>query len=184
VTGVVGAVGAVVLTAGMVADATGGRLVSGAPHTTFGTVSIDTRTLEPGALFVALRGARDGHAFVGHALERGASGLLVTRPPTEYPSGTAVVVAPDTLVALQLLGREVRRRSQAQVVAITGSTGKTTTKELAAHLIEARHRVYRSRGNFNNHIGLPLSLIELATGPEVAVVDHLIAKKLHYLRTL
>jgi len=159
-----------VLTAGMVADVTGGRLVSGSAKVTFGTVSIDTRTLEPGALFVALRGDRDGHAFVGHALERGANGLLVTEPPAGH-TPAAVVVVPDTLVALQVLGREVRRRSGAKVVAITGSTGKTTTKELTAHLLEGRHRVYRSRGNFNNHIGLPLSLIELASGPEIAVVE-------------
>ena len=78
---------------------------------------------------------------------------------------------PDTLIALQDLGREVRRRSGARVVAITGSAGKTTTKELTADLLATRFRVYRNRGNLNNHIGLPLSLTELVDAPDVAVVE-------------
>ena len=83
----------------------------------------------------------------------------------------AVIVVPDTLIALQDLGREVRRRSGAKVVAITGSAGKTTTKELTADLLATRFRVYRNRGNLNNHIGLPLSLTELVDAPDVAVVE-------------
>lgn len=169
-TGVVSSVGAFVLTAGLVAELTGGRLVSGAPDAVFAAVSIDSRTLQPGALFVALRGARDGETFAAAAVERGAAGLLVTRPP-ERAGDAAVVLVPDTLQALQALGRQARRRSGARVVAITGSAGKTTTKEITAHLLESKYRVYRSRGNFNNHIGLPLSLVELASGPEVAVVE-------------
>ncbi len=169
-TGVVLIVGAFVLTAGLVAEMTGGRLVAGAPDAIFTAVSIDSRTIEPGALFVALRGRRDGEAFAGAALARGAAGLLMTRPPADA-GGTAVIVVPDTLQALQDLGRQARRRSGATVVAITGSAGKTTTKEIAAHLLDSTYRVYRSRGNFNNHIGLPLSLVELAAGPEIAVVE-------------
>ncbi len=155
----------------MVAQVTGGRLASGSPDVVFASVSIDSRTLERGALFVALRGARDGEAFAGEAVARGAAGLLVTRHPGQLPGQAAVVVVPDTLGALQALGHEVRRRSGARVVAITGSAGKTTTKEMTAHLLDARYRVYRSHGNLNNHIGLPLSLIELGSAPEIAVVE-------------
>ncbi|HUF46883.1 MAG TPA: UDP-N-acetylmuramoyl-tripeptide--D-alanyl-D-alanine ligase [Vicinamibacterales bacterium] len=162
--------GALVLTAGLVAEVTGGQLVSGSTGEVFSSVSTDSRTLRPGAMFVALEGARDGHVFVGPALSGGATGLLVTRPP-ERPGGAAVIVVPDTLQALQRLGQDIRRRSGATLVAITGSTGKTTTREIAAHLLAARFAVYRSHGNFNNHIGLPLSLIELVSRPRIAVVE-------------
>jgi UDP-N-acetylmuramoyl-tripeptide--D-alanyl-D-alanine ligase len=93
---------------------------------------------------------------------------------SDPPAGAiaaAVIVVPDTLAALQALARAIRRASGARVVAITGSAGKTTTKEVTADLLEARYRVFRTRGNLNNHIGLPLSLIELRHGPDVAVVE-------------
>jgi UDP-N-acetylmuramoyl-tripeptide--D-alanyl-D-alanine ligase len=83
----------------------------------------------------------------------------------------SLIEVPDTLLALQAIGREVRRQSGARVVAITGSAGKTTTKEITATLLSARYRVFRNHGNFNNHIGLPLSLVELRHGPEIAVVE-------------
>jgi UDP-N-acetylmuramoyl-tripeptide--D-alanyl-D-alanine ligase len=164
-------VGALVLTAGMVADATRGRVVAGSADRVFHTVSIDSRTLEPGALFIALRGERfDGHAFVGEAIRRGAAGVLVAEPPATA-EGAAVVVAGDTLGALQQLARTLRRTSGAHVVAITGSVGKTTTKEVTAEFLSARYRVFRNQGNLNNHIGLPLSLLELRHGPDIAVVE-------------
>ena len=164
---------AFVLTAGLVAHATEGRLMAGAPDRVFDTLSIDSRTIAPGALFVALRGDRfDGHVFVTDALDRGAAGLLVSAAPALVGSrGAAVIVVPDTLTALQRLGREVRRRSGARVIAITGSAGKTTTKEVTAEFLAARYRVFRNAGNLNNHIGLPLSLVELRHGPEVAVLE-------------
>jgi UDP-N-acetylmuramoyl-tripeptide--D-alanyl-D-alanine ligase len=165
-------VGAFVLTAGMVAEVTGGRIASGSPDAGFSSVSIDSRTLAPGALFVALQGVRDGELYAGAALDRGAAGLLLSKAPqVQMPPLIAAIVVPDTLAALQALGREVRRRSGARVVAITGSAGKTTTKEMVAHLLASRLRVYRSRGNFNNHIGLPLSLTDLTSAPDVAVVE-------------
>jgi UDP-N-acetylmuramoyl-tripeptide--D-alanyl-D-alanine ligase len=164
-------VSAVVLTAGLVADATGGRLVDGSAARAFDGVSIDSRTIAPGALFVALRGERfDGHAFLDRAIGAGAAGVMVSEPPAA-PLGVATIVVPDTLTALQTLGHEVRMRSGASVVAITGSAGKTTTKEITADFLSARYVVYRNHGNFNNHIGLPLSLIELRTSPEIAVVE-------------
>jgi len=163
---------AVVLTAGMVAEATGGRLVRGDRTHVFAGVSIDTRTLGPGTLFVALRGDRfDAHAFLADAVRAGAAGLLVDTAP-DATDATLVIVVDDTLVALQALAGAVRRASGTRVVAITGSAGKTTTKEVTADLLRsAGLRVHRTRGNLNNHIGLPLSLIELAAGFDVSVVE-------------
>ena len=172
-------VSAFVLTAGLVAEATGGQVVSGDPGRIFDHVVIDSRTLmaapisahAPGTLFVALRGGtRDGHAFLPDAIARGVAGVLVSSPPI-VAGHAAVIVVPDPLAALQRLGREVRLRSGAKVVAITGSAGKTTTKEAIARCLAARYRVFRNEGNLNNHIGLPLSLLELRHGPEVAVVE-------------
>lgn len=166
-----GVVATVVLSAATVARATGGQVVAGDPARSFASVSIDSRTLEPGALFVALVGDRfDGHAFLAAAAERGATGVLVSNVPAEWRDGTVIAV-PDTLHALQDLARFVRRESGSTVIAITGSAGKTTTKELTADLLSSRYRVIRSKGNLNNHIGLPLSLIELRSGPDVAVVE-------------
>ncbi len=164
------AVATVALTAEFVAEAAGGRIASGAGGTPFSSVSIDSRTTEPGALFVAIRGDRvDGHDYVTQAVARGAAGVLVSQP-TDAP-GAAVVIVRDTIGALQSIGREIRRQSQARVIAITGSAGKTSTKELIADILEAKYRVFRNRGNLNNHIGLPLSLTGLTAGPDVAVVE-------------
>jgi UDP-N-acetylmuramoyl-tripeptide--D-alanyl-D-alanine ligase len=165
------AVASLVLTAGLVADAAGGRLVAGDAATTFETVSTDTRTLSPGALFIALRGDRfDGQAFAAEALARGAGGLLVSAPVAE-PGSAAIIQVPDPLAGLQRLAHEIRRRSTARVVAITGSAGKTTTKEITAAILGARYRVFRNPGNLNNHIGLPISLLELRHAVDVAVVE-------------
>ena len=165
-----GIVAVVALTAGFVTEVTGGRL-TGPASTTFTGVSIDSRTVGAGNLFVAIRGEiLDGHAFVDQAIQKGAAGVLVSTD-VRVSGNAAVVEVPHTVVALQALGRAVRRQSAAKVVAITGSAGKTTTKELIADVLSARYRVMRNRGNLNNHIGLPLSLTELATGPEIAVVE-------------
>lgn len=164
-------VSAVVLTAGMVAKAAGGHVVAGPETQVFSGVSTDSRTIEAGALFVALKGDRfDGHAFVADALARGAAGLLVSDAIT-VKRGPAVIEVRDTLAALQRLGHDIRRRSGARVVAITGSAGKTSTKEITAELLAAQYDVYRNRGNLNNHIGLPLSLTELVRGQQIAVVE-------------
>jgi len=161
----------IALTAAMVAQATGGRLVGGASSRTFAGVSTDSRVPQPGKLFVALQGDRfDGHAFLDQALANGATGLVVTKIPAT-PTSVPIVVVADTLVALQQLAREVRRLSGTIVIAVTGSAGKTTTKEVTADLLSIGHRVYRSHGNLNNHIGVPLSLLELVDRPELAVIE-------------
>jgi len=164
------------LSAGFVAHAVNGRLVSGDPARIFATVSTDSRALADGdacqhALFIALTGPNfDGHAFVPDLLTRGIGGLLVAHP-VSAPGASAVIEVPDTLVALQQLARAVRQASGARVIAITGSAGKTTTKEMTADLVGAKYRVFRNQGNLNNHIGLPLSLLELRHGADVAVVE-------------
>ena len=167
----------VVLRAADVVSAVGGRLFAGRSDAQVGRVSIDSRRMTQGDLFVAIRGDRfDGHDFVADALGEGATGVIVSNASAvgveRGSSGVPfVIVVPDTTRALQLLGQFVRRASGTRVVAITGSVGKTTTKELTAAVLASQHDVFRTVGNLNNHIGLPLSLIELRRRPEVAVVE-------------
>jgi UDP-N-acetylmuramoyl-tripeptide--D-alanyl-D-alanine ligase len=167
----------IALTTGELAAVTKGRMVSGAPDRRIGRVSIDSRSISEGDLFIAIRGDRfDGHEFVTAALAAGAAGAVVTTAPAAPEAGhgrpaPVLLKVEDTTRALQDIAREVRRRSGAKVVAITGSAGKTTTKELTAEFLSARYSVFRNKGNLNNHIGLPLSLLELRTRPEVAVVE-------------
>jgi len=169
------------LTAGAIAAATGGRLSSGEARRVIDGFSIDSRTLQPGDLFFAIVAARDGHAFLGDAMARGAAGVVV-RAGLELANGSGVqgfgvdndavvIEVADTTAALQNLARHVRRESPAKIVAITGSAGKTTTKELIATLLSGRYQVVKNRGNLNNHLGLPLSMLELRHGADVAVME-------------
>jgi len=167
------------LTAGDIAAATGGRLEQGDSQQDIERISIDSRTIGASDLFVAIRGDRfDGHDFVAAAMARGAIGVLIdatavaaTKAAIAAPSEAVIVGVADTTRGLQDIARDVRRRSRTKVVAITGSAGKTTTKEIAAEFLATRYRVFRNKGNLNNHIGLPLSLLELRARPEVAVVE-------------
>jgi UDP-N-acetylmuramoyl-tripeptide--D-alanyl-D-alanine ligase len=160
-----------VLTAPVIAAAVGGRLISGSVEQPIDGFAIDSRTLAPGDLFFAIEAVRDGHDFVDNALARGAIGAVV-RTGFAVPNPTAVLIeVDDTTAALQALGRHVRRESGAKVIAITGSAGKTTTKETIAEFLSARYDVVRNRGNLNNHLGLPLSLLELRHGADVAVME-------------
>jgi UDP-N-acetylmuramoyl-tripeptide--D-alanyl-D-alanine ligase len=160
------------LTGGEVAAAAGGRVVQGDAQAPFGAFGIDSRAIVAGQLFVAIAGERhDGHSFVGEAIDKGARGVVVAAgrggPALGREGAPVVVEVEDTTLALQRMGRAMRRKSGAQVVAITGSAGKTTTKEVAAAFLALRHRTFRNRGNLNNHIGLPLSLLELGREPAV-----------------
>jgi UDP-N-acetylmuramoyl-tripeptide--D-alanyl-D-alanine ligase len=167
----------IALTTAELATLTQGRLLAGAPDRRIERISIDSRSLSEGDLFIAIRGDRfDGHEFVTAALAAGAAGAVVTKAPAAPEAGhgrpaPVFLQVADTTRALQDIAREVRRRSGSKVVAITGSAGKTTTKELTAAFLAAQYRVFRNKGNLNNHIGLPLSLLELRTRPEVAVVE-------------
>ncbi len=137
--------------------------------------SIDTRTISSGDLFIAIRGDRfDGNAYVAEAVTKGAVGAIVSDPTLTSATGlagTPLIVAPDTIAALQTLASRVRRDSGAAVVAVTGSAGKSTTKEITAAFLAARYTVFRNRGNLNNHIGLPLSLLELRAKPDIGVLE-------------
>jgi UDP-N-acetylmuramoyl-tripeptide--D-alanyl-D-alanine ligase len=137
--------------------------------------SIDTRTISQGDFFVAIRGDRfDGNAYVVDAIGKGAMGAMVSDVAltgAALLADTPLVVVPDTIAALQALANRVRRDSGAAVVAVTGSAGKSTTKEITAEFLAARYRVFRNRGNLNNHIGLPLSLLELRKKPDIGVFE-------------
>ena len=134
--------------------------------------SIDSRTLNPGDLFIALPGERfDGHDYVASALEKGAVAALVqSNRQVNAPSGKLLHVE-DTLRALQCLGAAARRMWGKPLLAVTGSAGKTTTKELLAHILMTRFRVMKSTGNLNNHIGMPLQLLKLEPEHDLAVVE-------------
>ncbi len=139
--------------------------------TTYTGVSTDSRALTAGDLFVALVGDRfDGHRFVRAATERGARGVVVSRPVEVPPSIRTYEVA-DTLVALGALARYRRRRHSARVVGITGSSGKTTTKELTRAALSGRHRVHATAGNLNNRIGLPLTILSCPDEVDVLVLE-------------
>jgi UDP-N-acetylmuramoyl-tripeptide--D-alanyl-D-alanine ligase len=154
-----------------IAAATAGTILAGDPDLAFRAYGIDSREIAAGGLFFALRGARDGHDFVPDAAARGASGAVVSREVAPPRSGFGLVRVADTVLALQGLARRVLAGRRVTVVGITGSTGKTTTKEFAAALLGARFRVRKSEGNLNNRLGLPLSLLRLEPGDEVAVLE-------------
>src|SRR5215467_6014307 len=136
--------------------------------------SIDSRTLNPGDLFIALEGENfDGHDFVGNALEKGAVAAVVKvgRNVAVPADSRRLLRVPDTLHALQSLGAAARRVWGKPLLAVTGSAGKTTTKEILAHMLAQRFRVMKSTGNLNNHIGLPLQLLKLEPEHDLAVVE-------------
>jgi len=135
--------------------------------------SIDSRTVGAGNLFFAVKGERlDGHDFVEQALENGAVAAVVRKDQSSrYPARTRLLAVEDTLVALQTLATAVRKIWGKPLIAVTGSAGKTTTKEAIAHVLSARFRVLKSEGNFNNQFGLPLMLLKLEPQYDVAVVE-------------
>jgi UDP-N-acetylmuramoyl-tripeptide--D-alanyl-D-alanine ligase len=135
--------------------------------------SIDSRTIGAGELFFAVKGEHlDGHDFVESALGRGAVGAVVRKDQIHRYSSTAPLLAvDDTLVALQTLATGVRKLWGKPLVGVTGSAGKTTTKEAIAHVLGDRFRVLKSEGNFNNHFGLPLMLLKLEPDHDVAVIE-------------
>jgi len=159
------------LTAGDIATVTGGELLSGDRRTVATSFSFDTRTLEPGACFIAVRSHRDGHDFVADAFARGAAVAIVERAVPGLPASAAVVRVDDAFEALAALGRYAREQTpDVTVVAVTGSAGKTVTKDFAASAHRTR-RVHASPGSFNNEIGLPLTLLTAPPGVEVVVVE-------------
>lgn len=148
--------------------ATAGR--STAPWQASG-ISIDTRTIQPGDLFVALADQRDGHDFVAAAFAKGAAAALVARVPDGVPAGAALLVVPDVLGGLTALARAARARTQAKVVGVTGSAGKTSTKEMLRIILGGQGRTHASAASYNNHWGVPLTLARMPADTEFAVIE-------------
>ncbi len=155
-------------TAAEAAAATGGRATS---DWEANGVSIDTRTIQPGDLFVALKAARDGHDFVAQALEKGAGAALVSRIPDGVPDDAPLLIVDDVQAGLEALGQAARARTNAKVVGVTGSVGKTSTKEMLATILETQGRTHASVASYNNHWGVPLTLARMPRDTEFAVIE-------------
>lgn len=150
---------------------TGGRILQGDPSSLFGSFNIDSRLSRPGELFFAIVARRNGHDFISDAFARGARGAVISQPIPPIGSALALIRVPDTVSALQALAASVLLDHSPTIIGITGSIGKTTTKEFAAGLLSARFKVLKSEGNFNNHLGLALSLLRLQKEHQAAVLE-------------
>lgn len=168
------------LSARRMAEITGGELVAGSPDVMINGVTVDSRDITPGCAFVAFAGDRvDGHAFVGAALDAGARGLIVTRWDDRVASAldrasrrNAVAVrVQEALAAVSALARYQRSRLSCPVVGVTGSTGKTTTKDFLAAALGVKLRVTATEGNHNNELGVPLTVLRAGTETDVLVVE-------------
>ena len=129
--------------------------------------SNDTRLLQKGQLFVALQGARDGNAFVPVAMEKGAAAVLCSRVTGDYPA----IVVEDTRIALGKIAAGERQRLSMKVVGITGSVGKSTTKEMVAAVLESTFRTAKTPANHNNDIGMPMAILAMPEDTQVAVLE-------------
>jgi len=158
---------------GRIAEFLGTKIDGSPPNAAASGYSIDSRTIRPDEVFFAVKGEKmDGHDFVAAALEKGAAAAVVSRAQIRsWQSGSPVIPVDDTLVALQTLATAVRRLWAKPLIAVTGSAGKTTTKEAIAHVLSTRFSVHKSEGNFNNHFGLPLMLLKVEPEHDIAVVE-------------
>ena len=155
-------------------QATRGVLQSGNGDQTVKAISLDSRTIRPGALFIAIRGDNfDGHNYLTQAFQKGAKGVVVSKPgiSNQVPPRTAVIQVRDTVKALGDIARFTREQYRIPVVAITGSAGKTTTKNLLAAVLRSRKQVLVNQGSFNNHIGVPLTILRMKPHHQIAVLE-------------
>lgn len=153
---------------------TGGDLLCGKQERYVNRISTDTRTLQPGDLFIALRGEQfDGHDYSAQAAEKGAIAMLCDEQFDEAtaPETLALIQVSDTLLGLQRLAASYRKELDVKVVGITGSNGKTSTKEMLAAVLGVKYRVQKTKGNLNNHIGVPLTLLSLEETTEIAITE-------------
>ncbi|MFS0919107.1 UDP-N-acetylmuramoyl-tripeptide--D-alanyl-D-alanine ligase [Brevibacillus sp. 179-C 1.1 NHS] len=152
-----------------------GLLLAGSPELALSSVHFDTRELTPGSLFVALTGgARDGHDFLLQAVKQGAVAALVSNQekiPANLPKDFGLILVNDTLRGFQKLAAAYRKSFSFPHIAITGSIGKTTVKDIVAHVLASRSPVYKTYKNFNNHIGVPLSLLQMKEEHQAAVLE-------------
>lgn len=153
------------------------QMIAGTAQATYGDirisgVSTDSRNIEKGNLFIPIAGDRyDGHAFVPQAIEQGAAAAFWQEDHPDAPEGVPLIYVKDTLAALQELAAAYRRELPVRVIGVTGSNGKTTTKDMVAACLETTYRVHKTQGNFNNHIGLPLTLLQISEDTEMAVLE-------------
>jgi len=160
------------LTAATIARATAGEVLTGRSDARASSFTIDSRLVRPAGCFFALEAARDGHAFVSDAFERGASIAVVRRRPDGLTGGRTLVQVADPLTAVATLGRVARRQlARATVVGVTGSAGKTATKDLIAAAVAPGRRVHASHASYNNETGLPLTLLDADESVEVVVAE-------------
>jgi len=160
------------LTVASIANATGGCLIQGSADTPLARVSTDSRTVRAGELFLAVQGDTfDGHAYVPTAAAAGAAAVVVHRWPLDVPPDLPVVLVDDTVKAYGHIAAAWVATQPAKIVAITGSNGKTTTKEMVAHLLDVLGPTLRSEGNHNNHIGVPETLLRVSPEHRFAVVE-------------
>ena len=129
--------------------------------------SNDTRVLQPGQLFVVLEAARDGHDFIPAAMEKGAAAVLCSRKVGDYPA----IIVEDPRIALGIIAREELKRINPKVVAVTGSVGKSTTKEMVAQVLSSTFTTAKTPANHNNDIGMPMAILAMAEDTEVAVLE-------------
>jgi UDP-N-acetylmuramoyl-tripeptide--D-alanyl-D-alanine ligase len=152
-----------------------GMLLAGSPAAEISSVHFDTRQLTAGSLFVALTGgARDGHDFLLQAVEKGAAGAIISEEgkiPEGLPENFGLILVNDTLRAFQKLAAGYRKSFAIPHIAITGSIGKTTTKDIVAHVLESRFPLLKTYKNYNNHIGVPLTLLQLEPHHQAAVLE-------------
>lgn len=160
-------------TAAEIANALSGEMIQGTPDVVFNSVSTDTRQISPGDLFIALVGERfDAHEYIDQAVAHQASGLIISRPVSIGGGWQGpVFLVKDTLVALQELAAYNRAQFKGLVVGVTGSNGKTTTKDMITSVLEQKYKTLKTQGNFNNHIGLPLTLLELDNSYQAVVLE-------------
>jgi len=162
-----------VFTLGRLLDASAGRVVRGTadPSLTFRGGAFDSRILEPGTLFFALRDQRDGHDFVADAIARGAAGAVVERVPGGVPDDALLVEVGSVPHALRRLAEAIRAEREIPAIGITGNVGKTTAKQAAVATLGARFRVLASASSYNNEIGVPLTFLAQEPTHEVAVIE-------------
>ena len=154
-----------------------GKILQGSASLSFHKFNIDSRLTQPGELFFALTAARNGHNYIPSAVKKGASGVVISHKITIPKKDFAIIQVEDTLKALQKLAQKVLSEHPVKVIGITGSIGKTTTKEFTFHLLSQKFNVLKSEGNFNNHLGVPLSLLKLTELHEVVVLEMAMSHK-------
>lgn len=154
------------------AAACGGRVLAGDENAYIERAEIDSRKIKPGDLFVAIKGeVTDGHKYLEMAKEKGAACLLVSDENYEIPEGIAAILADNTVKALQDIAKAYRSSLNIKIIGVTGSVGKTSTSDMIKAICETTYRTQKTKGNFNNHIGLPLTLLSFEPDTEVGILE-------------